>query len=144
MIDRLQNSGAMPALERLIQFTAARQTVLADNIANLSTPFYKPRDLSPKAFQAALGKAIDKRRAKANPTAGPLELKDTRQLAFKKDGLEVRPRDLNENILFHDENNRDLDRIMQKLAENTMAHNTAIELMRSELSIMESAIRERL
>jgi len=144
MINRMLDSGAMPALERLIQFTAARQNVLADNIANLSTPYYKPRDLSPRAFQAQLAKAIDRRRAGANPTAGPLDLKDTRQIAFKRDGLEVKAGDSNENILFHDENNRDLDRIMQRLAENTMAHNTAIELMRSELSILETAIRERM
>ena len=54
MITRLTDSGAMPTLERLLQFTSARHQVLADNIANLSTPYYKPRDLSVESFQAAL------------------------------------------------------------------------------------------
>lgn len=143
MMDRITDSGAMPVLERLIQFTAARQQVLADNIANLSTPYFKPRDLSPQAFQAALGQAVDRRRKQPNPVAGPLDIQDTRELAFNKDRLTTNPQALNENILFHDENNRDLDRIMQRLAENTMAHNTAIELLRSELAIIENAISER-
>lgn len=144
MIDRLTNSGAMPTLERLLQFTQARQTVLADNIANLSTPYFKPRDLSPESFQKALGEALDRRRTRPNPVAGPLPMRDTRQLSFGRHSLEVKPRALNENILFHDENNRDLDRTMQRLAENTMMHNVAIELMRSELNLLETAIRERM
>lgn len=144
MIDRVLDSGAMPALERLLQFTSARHRVLADNAANLSTPYFKPRDLSPAGFQAELGKAVDRRRQSGTATHGPLEMRDTRQLAFGRDSLTVKPRALNENILFHDENNRDLDRLMQRLAENTLAHNTAIELMRSELALLETAIRERL
>ena len=144
MINRLTNSGAMPALERLLQFTQARQTVMADNIANLSTPYFKPRDLSPESFQKALGEAIDRRRNRPNPVAGPMEMRDTRQLDFSRDGVTVKAQPLNENILFHDENNRDLDRMMQRLAENTMVHNTAIELMRSELALLETAIRERM
>ena len=144
MIDRVMNSGAMPALERMLQFTSMRHGVLADNIANLSTPYFKPRDLSPEHFQKALGEAIDRRRTRPNPVAGELEIRDTRQLSFHRDRMDMKPRDLNEGILFHDENNRDLDRTMQRLAENTMAHNTAIELMRSELALLETAIRERL
>lgn len=144
MINRLTNSGAMPALERLLQFTQARQTVMADNIANLSTPYFKPRDLSPESFQKALGEALDRRRTRPNPVAGPMEMRDTRQLDFHRGGVTVKAQPLNENILFHDENNRDLDRMMQRLAENTMVHNTAIELMRSELALLETAIRERM
>lgn len=144
MIDRVTTSGAMPALERMLQFTSMRHGVLADNIANLSTPYFKPRDLSPEGFQKALGEALDRRRKRPNPVAGSLDIRDTRQLSFRHDRMDVKPRALNEGILFHDENNRDLDRTMQNLVENTMAHNTAIELMRSELALLETAIRERL
>lgn len=143
MLDRLLNSGAMPALERLIQFTTARQQVLADDIANLSTPYFKPRDLSTKDFQAALGKAIDRRRSGANPVTGKLELQNTRQLTFSPGRLSVNPQALNENVLFHDQNNRDLDRTMQRLAENSMANNTAVELMRNEMALLQTAISER-
>jgi flagellar basal-body rod protein FlgB len=143
MLDRLLNSGAMPALERMLQFTTARQQVLADDIANLSTPYFKPRDLSPRDFQKALGKAIDRRRRNGNPEAGPLEIQDTRQLSFASDHLEIKPEALNENVLFHDQNNRDLDRTMQRLAENSLANNAAVELMRNEMSLLQTAISER-
>jgi flagellar basal body rod protein FlgB len=104
MIQGMLNSGAIPALQRLVQFTGARHKVLTNNIANLSTPYFKPADLDTKAFQ---------------------------------------PSATNDNILFHDQNNRDLERTMQRLAENTLTHNAAIELLRSEFDMMRTAIRER-
>ena len=142
MIEGLTRSGAMPVLERMIQFTATRHRLLTHNIANLSTPYFRPRDLDPRQFQARLGEAVDRRRRRPGDQ-GPLELRDTPQMRFHKDGIELRPGATNEGILFHDRNNRDLDRIMQDLAENTLAHNAAIELMKSEFDILRTAIAER-
>lgn len=133
----------MPALERLVQFTERRHRVLTNNIANLSNPYFKPSDLDPRSFQQALSQAIDARRASPTPTAGPLPLRDTQQLSFRSDGMDAQAADLNETILFHDQSNIDLERTMQRLAENTLTHNAAIELMRSEFRMIESAIRER-
>ena len=50
----------------------------------------------------------------------------------------------NENILFHDQNNRDLERTMQKLAENTLSHNMGIELLKNQFDLLKTAIRERM
>lgn len=133
----------MPVLERLVQFTNVRHQRLTHNIANLSTPYFRPTDLDPEAFQAELREAIDRRREGSGSRRGPLEMRDTRQLRFTDEGVEVRPRPRNQNVLFHDRNNRDLERIMQDLAENTMTHNAAVELMRSEFEIIRVAIRER-
>lgn len=145
MIQGMFDYGAMPTLERLIQFTSARHSVLADNVANISTPYYKSRDLDPESFQASLRKAIDRRRdTHPNPVAGSMDWQDTRQIRFGKDGMTTRSEAIGENILFHDENNRDLERTMQRVAENTLTHNTAIELLRSEMNLLRSAIRERL
>lgn len=143
MIAGMFDSGAMPVLDRVVQFTQARHRVLTDNIANLSTPYFKPRDLSPASFQATLRDAIDQRRTRPNPTAGPLALRDTDELRFERAGLGAHPKPSHQGILFHDQNNRDLERTMQHLAENTLMHNTAIEVMRNEFSIMLTAIRER-
>jgi len=44
--------------------------------------------------------------------------------------MKMRAGKAGENVLFHDENNRDLERTMQHLAENTMAHNVTIEMIR--------------
>ncbi len=144
MIAGMLDSGAIPALQRLVQFTSARHRVLTDNIANLSTPYYKPRDLSVSGFQQSLADAVERRRRSPNPTMGQLSLRDTRELRFGKDRLDASPRPTHENVLYHDQNNRDLDRTMQRLAENTMAHRSAVELLRSEFEVLKMAIRERL
>ena len=144
MIKGLLDSGAMPALERLVQFTGARHKLLVDDVANLSTPFFKPRDLDPASFQASLRGAIDDRRRQPNPTRGGLNLRDTREISFKTGRVEVKGRPMNDNILFHDRNNRDLERIMQHLAENTMAHNAGVDLLRNQFDLLKTAIRGRL
>lgn len=143
MIAGLFNNGAMPVLERVLQFTQARHGVLADNIANVSTPYFKSRDLDPGSFQATLRDAIDRRREGVDPAGGALEIDDTDQLKFRMDGLDVRPGLSHEGVLFHDQNDRDMERTMQHLAENTLAHNSAVELMRNEFSLLLTAIRER-
>jgi len=143
MIAGMFDNGALPALERLVQFTGRRHEVLTDNIANLSTPYFKPRDLDPREFHAALGDAIDRRRQRMNRVDGPLDLRDTRSMAFRPNGIDTRPSQMHEGVLFHDENNRDLERTMQKLAENTIAHNAAIEMVRNQFQMLLTAVRER-
>ncbi len=144
MIAGLFDNGSMPVLERMAQFTEARQKLLAHNVANLSTPYFKPVDVDPKGFQDELGRAIERRRRTARPTAGELRIRDTRLVDFERDGLRLRPDASNRNILFHDQNNRDLEREMQSLAENTMAFQVANDFLRSRYGILETAIRGRM
>ena len=56
----LFDSSTVPVLQRVVEFTEARHGVLAGNIANLDTPGYKTRDLSPELFTAKLKQAIDR------------------------------------------------------------------------------------
>lgn len=144
MIQGLFDGGALPVLQRLTQFTEARHRVLADNIANLSTPYYKPRDLNVSDFQRTLQHAIDARRSSNNPDSGPVEPTDTRDVWFRPEGIEARPSPTHDNILFHDQNNRDLERTMKDLAENTLTHNLAIQLTRNQFDMLRLAIRERI
>lgn len=143
MIQGVVNSGAIPVLERMLQFTSARHTVLTGSIANFSTPLYLPDDLDPAEFQATLRQALDERRRRPNPTEGPLNMQDTRELRFEKDRITTRPQHADWNILFHDRNNRDVERTMQALVENTMAHNASVEMLRNEFEMLRLAIRER-
>ncbi|HAI14771.1 MAG TPA: flagellar basal body rod protein FlgB [Phycisphaerales bacterium] len=143
-IKGMLDGGALPVLERYTQFTAERHKVLTHNIANFSTPFFKPRDLSIGDFQATLADAVDKRRKQVNPTGGPLRVGNTQQVTFGKDGMTTYAEQTNENILFHDQNNRDLERTMQKLAENTLSHNMGIELLKNQFDLLRTAIRERM
>ena len=144
MIEGILNSGASPALQRLVQFTGERHKVLTNSIANLSTPNYRPRDLDPAEFQAALGDAIDRRRGGDRPMRGDLQMQDTRNLTFNDDGLDAEPAPVDSNIMFHDRNNRDLDRTMQHLAENTLMHDAGVTLLKNQFDMLKMAIRERI
>ncbi len=143
MIEGLLNSGSMPVLERMVQFTAQRHQVIVDSIANLSTPNYRPADLDTAGFREVLADAIDERRNRSGGPNGDLKLKDTQQIKFLSDRIDVRTDPRDQNILFHDRNNRSLEHIMQDLAENAMAHNAALEMLRNQFQSLESAIRER-
>lgn len=129
MIEGMFNTGSMPVLERVVAFTGARHKLIADNIANLSTPDYRPMDLSVGEFQKQLGKAIDSRRSHHGAAAGEM----------KSDPLKAMP--AHDNLLFHDGNDRSLEHTMQALAENTMTHNAALDMLRNQFSLLESAIR---
>jgi len=144
LIDGLFDNGAMPTLGRTLQFTGARHELIADAIANASTPHYKPRDLDVGSFQKTLREAHETRRRRVNPIAGELKPRNTRELKFERDSLTARPSFANEGVMFHDQNNRDLERMMQHLAENTLAHGAAIELMRNQIALLRTAIRERI
>jgi len=145
MIKGIFDNGAMQSLERLNQFTNARHRVLVNNIANLNTPHFRPRDLEPGDFQKSLQRAVDRRRrSSVNPVGGELKLHDTRQLRFHEEGITPSPAHLDQNIMFHDRNNRDLERQMQYIAENTMTHNLSVELLRNQFDMLRLAIRERI
>lgn len=143
MIKGMFDNGALPVLERMLQFTEARHRVLTNNIANLSNPYFKPRDLDPASFQAALTEAVDDRRGRRGDTTGRMVFDDTDQVSFRPDGIAVQASPMHETILFHDQSNVDLERTMQRLAENTMAYNVSVELVRNQFEALRAAIRER-
>lgn len=143
MITGLFDNGSMPVLERLVQFTSARHQQLVHNIANVSTPNFQQYDLSVDSFRGALSKAIDERQNRTGGPSGPLTMRDTRDLRFGPRSLDARPQPTAPNVMFHDRNNRSLEHMMQSLAENTMTNRIAIDLLRSEMDLLNVAIRER-
>lgn len=143
MIDQMFNSGAIPVLERSVEFTEARHQVLADDIANLDTPYFKPRDLDPDAFQTSLRNAIAARRETATPETSALGQTNTDQVSFSGGRIHVNPKATNSNILFHDRNNRNLERIMEHLAQNSLMHKTGIDMLKNEFSMLNTAISGR-
>lgn len=147
-IRELATSDAMPALEATIRFTARRQAFLASNIANADTPNYRPRDVAPGEFQRVLGEAIDKRRQQFGGHRGALEFRGSENIRPARTRLgepdfALRPAPQGRNILFHDRNDRDVERMMQDLVENTNVHGMAVELLRGRSELLNIAIRER-
>lgn len=143
MIKGMFTYGSMPVLERMVQFTGARQELIAHNIANLSTPYFKPTDLDPAQFQSQLRDAMDRRSRKPNGMRRSLELGNSDQVRMSQGQMQFRPQSKDENILFHDQNNRDVERTMQDLVENALAHRTSVELLKSQFDLLRTAIRER-
>lgn len=134
----------MPALEMALRFSAQRQTIIAGNVANISTPGYIAMDLSVPEFQRVLGDAIEKRRAATGGQEGPLMWEETDELTRGAGGtLVATAHTPGPGILAHDRNNRDLDRLMQAQAENALMFRVAAELLRSRMDTLRAAISER-
>ncbi len=140
MIDGFLGNSSLPALERSMQFMAARQRLLVANLANAETPGYRPTDVDPRAFQGALKEALDEGRVDAQ---GGLAFEDSAPVAFSDSGVELKPEVLADNILFHDGNDRSLERAMQHLTENVNAFRAASQLLRHQFELINVAIRER-
>ena len=144
LISDLANSGSNPALEHLIRFAGQRQRLIASNIANISTPNYRMRDVSVSDFQANLAAAIDQRREETGGERGELDWSETSEL--RKDGhgnLVLRAGTPSGNILFHDRNNRDLERLMQASAENVGVFRVATDLLKKNGDLLRAAITQR-
>ena len=81
MFESMFQSTTIPVLEQVVNFSQARQNVLAGNIANLDTPGYRTRDLSVGDFHARLRQAIETRK-QPKPFRSPGEdFSGTRQQA---------------------------------------------------------------
>jgi flagellar basal-body rod protein FlgB len=143
VIDGATNADAIPVLERVLQFAGQRHRLIVNNIANFDTPGYRPADVSVSAFRDQLSEAIDGRRAAGGTSGRRLEPADSRQVEFTPTGVIVHPEPIGANILFHDGNDRDLERTMQDLVENFLTFRMAAELLRNRLDLINTAIRER-
>src|SRR5687767_121011 len=108
MLSSLFQSSTIPVLEQVVNFTEARHGVLAGNIANLDTPGYRTRDLSPELFQDRLKEAIETRYQPPSPTYGTGQLgMSTASNSNRRADSEVRAfrkvKDSMKSILRHDE-----------------------------------------
>jgi flagellar basal-body rod protein FlgB len=100
-------------IEHYMDLLSARQKLVASNIANIDTPGYKTKDID---FQFEYISLVH--------GAAP-NVVETPDLALKSDG-----------------NNVSLDREARLLAENALRFNVASNLMKTQLKVIESAIKE--
>ncbi len=143
-LDSLLNRGSTPVLEQVMNFTEARHAVLANNISNFDTPGYKMQDLPVGEFDAALQDAVARREQKGG--SAPLEMNSTRHFQWDSLGkLETTAVELEDNnILFHDDNNRFVEKQMSEMAKNALRHNVTVEMLRSQYNGLQTAIRGKL
>lgn len=126
MFPSLFESTSIPVLEQVVNFSQARQNVLAGNIANVDTPGYKTRDLSVDDFQNRLKSAIDSREA-----PGTARGADPVAHVAKNSRLLTR----------HDECNVGPEQQVSEMVKNQIQHNTALTIMISQMRLLQAAIR---
>jgi flagellar basal-body rod protein FlgB len=146
MLDAMFNNSTLPMLEQVVSFSQARHGVLAGNIANLDTPGYRSRDLSPAAFQERLKNAIEEQHQAAeappaystpySPGAPAPEARDVkRDFAKVTESLG--------GLLRHDDNNTSMELQISEIAKNHAQHNLALSLMTAQFRLLRAAITER-
>src|SRR5579884_1641173 len=101
------------SLAHYMDLLAARQKLVASNIANADTPGYKTKDID---FQFEFMSQLN---------GGAPNVTEVSGLTVKNDG-----------------NNVSMDREARLLAENAMRFNLATNLMRSQLTLARAAIQE--
>jgi flagellar basal-body rod protein FlgB len=143
MLSSLFSSTQIPVLEQVVKFAQARHSVLAGNIANLDTPGYHVRDLSPELFQNRLKTAIQARNMPPATSPGVGSQGDPSRVAtpkldpFKDVGSNMK------SILRHDDGNVGLDQQVTSVAKNQMQHNMAVALLSSQFRLLQAAVSER-
>jgi len=144
LLEGLLSRGALPVLEQVLSFTEARQQVLADNISNFNTVNHLMKDLPAEEFYQSLSEAVERR--DRGPLGAPLKPRNTRHCRWDESGrLQIRPGVIeNNNILFHDRNNRFVEKQMSDMAQNAMLHNVAVEMLRQQYGLLHLAIRGRI
>jgi len=143
MLSSLFNSSTVPVLEQVVNFTQARHGVLAGNIANLDTPGYKTRDISPVEFQERLKKAVEHRhQAAQSPTYAINAERNGRRSITGRDGMN-QVRESMKNILYHDNSNVSIEEQVAEISKNQAQHNLALSLMTSQFRLLRAAITER-
>ena len=143
IINDLNSAGAMPTLEKMFLFAGQRQRIIANNIANIDTPNYQMQDVDPHEFQKMLGDAIDRRRATNGGTSGGLDFGHNKQIQMKGSQMVLNPTARGGGVLSHDRNDRDLERLMQQLVENSTTFRVAADLMRQSQNQLQLAIAQR-
>ncbi len=134
MLSSAIQSSTIPILEQVVQFAQSRHGVLAGNLANLDTPGYQTRDLSPEMFQARLRTALENRDQNRVPISGAsLQSSDP----FAGTGTSL------DGILYHDKNNRSLEQQVSAIADNELQHNLALSLLTKQFQLLQTAISER-
>ena len=129
-LQQLMNQTNAPVLEQLLQFTAARHRLIAENMANVDTPGYRQKDLDLQKFQGL----VQDRIAQNQTQPGDGGFGD----------VEAEVQHPTRGILFHDGNNRSMEQLASDQAKNAMMHNMVIELLRKQYEQMNMALREKL
>lgn len=135
----LVNGPDFRRLQTAIGAAELRQKVIADNVANVDTPYFKRSDV---VFEDSLAQAM-------TGDTPHLALKRTNPRHIGSGGSgssgETKPRLVTDelSVMNNNNNNVDIDREMSLLAKNQLVYNTYIQQMSHELKMTRLAIDGR-
>jgi flagellar basal-body rod protein FlgB len=112
-------------IERYMDLLADRQKLVVSNIANIDTPGYKSKDIDFQFEFISMGAGGSAENRSAENQSESPNVIDAPGLVVKSDG-----------------NNVSLDRETRLLAETALRFNVASSLMKAQLKIVQSAIKE--
>ena len=124
---------------KALDYHAARQDLIAGNIANVDTPFYRPRDLS---FHDSLKKEANK--VFNEPEVAQLKLAQTNGAHFatatesSSDKAKLFYRD--GHMARNDGNSVDLDVETSEMTKNSMMYQTIVATMKKNSAIFKAVI----
>ncbi|MCQ6274088.1 flagellar basal body rod protein FlgB [Bacillus sp. V3B] len=124
-------SGTISTLEGALRYSATKQKVISQNIANVDTPNYKAKDVS---FKASLNDAVSQSLS-TNRT-------DTRHFMFNRLS-DTTAAIMNKNQVSYNEsgNSVDIDKEMSDLATNQIYYNALTERVSGKFSSLQNVIR---
>ena len=135
----IQISKAHDLMAKALDYRSARQNLIAGNIANEDTPFYRPRDISfNKALQAESRKIFDE------PEVATLKLATTNGAHFQSVGgssstqAELFYRD--GHMARNDGNSVDLDVETTELTKNSMMFQGIISAMKKDSQMFKAVL----
>ncbi len=125
-------------IKEALNYRAARQDMIASNIANADTPFYKPRDIR---FEDALAKKADAIQKKDTNTL-KLAQTDASHIAFKNEEQSYKPTMYFRagHMARNDGNSVDLDVETTEMSKNSIMFNALVQANKRESIIYKSVI----
>ena len=122
----------LAAIKAKMRWHAARQTLLAQNVANADTPGFAPRDLKPFDFKPA-GPA----------SAGPARTQLAHLAGSGEAGADFRSEPARRFGTTASGNAVSLEEEMMKIAANQMDYQAAVSLYERGMSLIRSAVGKR-
>lgn len=139
---------SLDLLEQAAVFGERRHEVLAGNIANISTPTYRMRDLPLRKFEQALKAAVARQQSRplapsAETTSAPASVRDRGiDDLFPTRLFQATDADA-DGLTFQDANNRSLETQVMEMTKNSLMQNFALQLIRFQMNSLQSVISEQ-
>lgn len=134
----IQISRAHELMKQALDYRAVRQDMIASNIANADTPYYRPRDIS---FESVL---MQKRQERFGGETAQLEMArtDAAHLGASRSGSAERPTRFfrDGHGARNDGNSVDLDVETTEMSKNAVMFNALTAAMRKDSMIFKSVI----